>query len=175
MGDGNLSSPNGRVTRLRITCDIQYPDIIADITRSLSRLFPNNSVSHVNRTDSCIDISVYSNTLNECMPWKVGKGSKYYQQARVPDWIFENTSYIKSCLQGLLQTDGSLYKDRGYTMVNFTTISEVLARDVFYMMTHLDYWPKKYQTLQNNGNVKYSIRLSKSVDAFVREISFYKS
>ena len=109
------------------------------------------------------------------MPWKVGKGSKYYQQARIPDWIFENTSYIKSCLQGLLQTDGSLYKDRGYTMVNFTTISEVLARDVFYMMTHLDYWPKKYQTLQNNGNVKYSIRLSKSVDAFVREISFYKS
>jgi len=27
IGDGNLSSPNGRVTKLRITCDIKYPSI----------------------------------------------------------------------------------------------------------------------------------------------------
>ena len=31
IGDGNLSNPNGRAVRLRITCDKKYPALIARI------------------------------------------------------------------------------------------------------------------------------------------------
>jgi len=35
LGDGNLSNPNGRATRLRITCDAKYPRLARKIARSL--------------------------------------------------------------------------------------------------------------------------------------------
>jgi hypothetical protein len=31
IGGGNLSNPNGRAVRLRITCDTKYPALIARI------------------------------------------------------------------------------------------------------------------------------------------------
>ncbi len=31
IGDGNLSNPNGRAVRLRITCDTKYPRLVGNI------------------------------------------------------------------------------------------------------------------------------------------------
>jgi hypothetical protein len=69
LGDGNLSNPNGRATRLRITLDSKYPDIIDTVTTSLQLLFPQNKVSLVHRKDHCIDVSVYSNKVDTLLPW----------------------------------------------------------------------------------------------------------
>ena len=44
IGDGNLSNPNGRAVRLRITCDNKYPGLIDRIARSLQKLLPKNKV-----------------------------------------------------------------------------------------------------------------------------------
>lgn len=71
LGDGNLSCPNGRATRLRITCDLRYPVLMSEIEEKLQELFPANKVSRIHRKDNCTDISVYSNQLNELLPWKV--------------------------------------------------------------------------------------------------------
>src|SRR3989338_7028818 len=64
IGDGNLSNPNNRATRLRITCDTKYPILIKTIATSLELLFPENKVniqkSKINylrgliETDGCI-------------------------------------------------------------------------------------------------------------------------
>ena len=176
LGDGNLSNPNGRATRLRITCDIAYPNIIKQIIHSLEEAFPNNQVSTVtNKNGNCIDISVYSNTLNDIIPWAVGKGSKYTQQAHVPKWILQKKIYTISCLRGLLQTDGSIYKDRKYTMVNFTNLTKPLIDDVYNMMTSLGYEPHVYDSKQKNGNIKYVVRLSKNVTEFIQEIKLIKA
>lgn len=174
LGDGNLSCPNGRATRLRITCDTKYPTMIQEITNTLEALFPNNKVSHVVRNDNCIDISVYSNMLNACMPWKVGGGSKSDQHAHVPAWIMTKNEYMKSCVKGLIQTDGSIYNDREYTMVNFNNITKELVDDVFTIMTTLGYTPKKYQTIQKNGNLKHVVRLSTDVKKFITDVRLYK-
>ena len=61
LGDGNLSNPNGRAIRLRVTCDLKYPKIIERICLTIQKLFPKNKVSIVKRIDSCCDISCYSN------------------------------------------------------------------------------------------------------------------
>jgi hypothetical protein len=77
LGDGNLSCPNGRALRLRITCDNKYPEIIHEITKALTEIFPQNRVSICERYNgSCCDISLYSNKLAEFIPWKINKGSK---------------------------------------------------------------------------------------------------
>jgi hypothetical protein len=59
LGDGNLSRPNGRAIRLRITCDAAYPVISSEIIESLKKLFPKNKVSLVkNKKDTYFNISV---------------------------------------------------------------------------------------------------------------------
>lgn len=176
LGDGNLSSPNGRATRLRVTCDSLYPNMAAEIMSSLKIVFPSNKVSIVDGPrNTYFNISVYSNKLNDLMPWKVGKGSKYDQEANVPDWINGDEVYIKACLRGLIQTDGSIYKDRGYTMVNFTNNIESLATNVFNMIESLGYKPHLYTTNQRSGNPKYTVRLSKDADLFIKELGLYKN
>src|SRR5690606_27869869 len=147
LGHGNLSSPNKRVTRLRITCDSTYSNIEKEICTALADLFPKNKISKAEgQKNTYFNISVYSNKLNEYMPWKVGAGSKFQQNARVPKWIFEDNRFVRSCLRGLIQTDGSIYLDRGYKMVNFTNNTLDLVMDVKYMMERLGYRPRLYKS-----------------------------
>lgn len=176
LGDGNLSRPNGRATRLRITCDKKYPNLITEIRDALIVIFPKNKVSLVlSRTDNCVDVSVYSNRLNDFIPWKVSCGSKIEQQAHVPEWIMRNNSYTKACLKGLFQTDGSIYYDRGYIMINFTNLIKPLINDVHLMVTSLNFKPHVYSSKQPNGKDKFVIRISKSASEFISEIGVTKS
>lgn len=175
LGDGNLSSPNGRCLRLRITCDEKYPGIAAEIESSLRLLFPENRVSRVYRSDSkCFDISVYSNSLKELIPWECGRGTKIQQKAHVPDWIFETELTQKKCLKGLFQTDGCIYKDRGYDMVHFTNVSKELADDCMLMMQNLGFKPNIY-LIKQPKTYKYVVRLSKDVLNFVEAIGLTKT
>jgi len=175
LGDGNLSRPNKRATRLRVTCDANYLGVEQEICTALQRLFPNNKISKIKRReDTCFDISVYSNRLDKLMPWKVGCGSKYKQNAHVPKWIIKNDNYIRACLRGLIHTDGSIYLDRGYRMVNFTNNISHLAIEVKNMMEKLGYKPKLYSVNQKSGNLKYTVRLSSNVDKFIGDIDLRK-
>lgn len=176
LGDGNLSCPNGRALRLRVTCDNKYPDIIEEVTTALSKIFPMNKVSLCERyRGTCCDISVYSNKLAEILPWQIYKGTKIDQGAHVPEWILESAEYSSSCLKGLIQTDGSIYKDREYLMVNFTNLIKPLIDDVFNMISALGFHPKIQSSTQKNGNIKYVVRLSRDVNSFIDHIKLSKT
>jgi len=167
LGDGNLSNPNGRAIRLRITCDTRYPNIITETIICLQHLFPDNKVSTIPRKDNCLDISLYSNKLTELLPWQAGKGSKYDQQARVPQWIQTNHQYIKACLRGLILSDSSIYFDRGYKMVNFSTNIKPFVADVIFLIKALHFKPTLSITKQPSGKPKYTVRLSREADEFL--------
>lgn len=176
LGDGNLSNPNGRATRLRITCDSAYQGIAEEIIHSLRTLFPDNKVSIISHAPTTyFNISVYSNQLNELLPWRVGFGTKFEQNAHVPDWIKADRDFSICCLRGLLQTDGCIYTDRGYRMVNFTNNTFALAQDVLEVMESLGYGPKMYKAAQKSIHPKYTVRLSRDVEKFLKEINLQKS
>jgi len=169
IGDGNLSNPNNRATRLRITCDKKYPLLAKRITKSLQSLFPQNKVSIVDRKENCIDISVYSNHLEKLLGWESGKGSKFLQKVSVPCWIKESEKYKINCLKGLIETDGSIYFDRGYKTIMFSTIIPKLANDVLEIMNSLEFKPKIYKIKRSSSSQKtiYNIKLSKNVSKFL--------
>lgn len=176
LGDGNLSCPNKRTTRLRITCDNAYPKLGREIKTALRFLFPTNKISYVKRKETnCFDISVYSNRLNEYIPWKVGLGPKHVQNAHVPSWILENAKYIRPCLKGLIQTDGSIYKDRGYLMVNFTSIIQILANDVKNMMEQIGYTPHIYKSMQNQDGTNIPFVYLRMFKISFKKLIFLKS
>lgn len=180
IGDGNLSNPNGRAVRLRITCDKKYPFLLNRIKNVLNLLFPENKVSFINKK-GCIDISIFSNNLEKILGWKADGGSKFIQKVSVPFWIKEKGEYKINCLRGLIETDGSIYYDRGYKMVIFTTIMPNLAEDVYGMMKSLNFNPRIYKIKPKknkynyNQQVRYNIRLSKDVDKFIKLIKIDKS
>lgn len=174
LGDGNLSNSKGRAPRLRITCDKKYPLLIKRIVGSLSELLPQNKVSLVDRHASYLDVSVYSNHLKEIIPWKLGGGSKFVQGASVPEWIKENNLYAKQCVRGLIETDGSVYFDRKYKMVIFTTIIRKLADDLLEMMFSLGFSPHFYEII-GKKNKEYHVRLSKNVQEFIDLVGIEKS
>lgn len=174
LGDGNLSNPNGRAVRLRITCDAAYPQLAEEILYNLKIILPNNSVSIVPAPkNTYFNISVYSNTLNEWMPWHVGMGSKIDQNVRVPEWIKQRPAFAKACLRGLLQTDGSIYTDRGYLMINFCNVIESLTLDVHQMLQGLGFRPTITKT-QDRKRMKYTVRIAKDSERLVKILKYYK-
>jgi hypothetical protein len=153
LGDGNLSSPNGRVIRLRISCDTRHASLIEEIQWALSRLMPNNKVSIVVRPGNCVDISCYSNYWPNLLGWNVG--DKFSQRATVPLWVLSDRTYTINCLRGLIETDGSIYRDRGYLMMIFVTIIPELAESFQYMVESLGFQPKTYKIEFKNNKWNY--------------------
>ncbi len=170
LGDGNLSNPNGRATRLRISCDAKYPLLINQIKRSLIKLLPDNAVSQALRPRHCIEVSCYSNYWEDLLGWFATGGSKMGQNAHAPLWVFDKKNYIINCLRGLIETDGSIYFDRSYPMVMFVNIVADLAVDVRIMMESLGFRPKLYSL-----PTVYHVRLSREVKQFLQLVQPLKA
>lgn len=174
MGDGNLSNPNGRAVRLRITCDKKYKKLSNKITLSLQKLLPNNKIGIVKRKDNCLDISCYSNKLENFLGWSAKGGSKEKQEISIPDWIKRDRKYAISCLRGLFETDGSIYTDRKYLMANFVTIIPTLAKDVMEIIISLGFKPNMQLRKEQNGKIKHTIRISKNTEQFINLVKIEK-
>lgn len=181
IGDGNLSNPNGRAVRLRITCDTKYPDLIKNIINSIQKILPSNKVSTIHRAKTYIDISCYSNKWEELLGWKAKAGSKFIQKIDIPSWIKNEKKYQIACLRGLFETDGAVYLDRGYKMAILTTIIPNLARSVEKMILSLGFAPHKYKIEpKHNSPIKsiktaYHIRVSKNANEFIKLIGINKN
>src|SRR5262245_62050550 len=142
IGDGNLSNPNGRAVRLRITCDKKYLALIARVRSALQELFPENKVSLVPSRGNYVNLSVYSNHLEGLRGWNASGGSKQHQRVQVPKWICEDRLLSIHCLRGLIETDGAIYLDCGYPMVIFSSVIPELAQQVDAMMRNLGFAPR---------------------------------
>lgn len=173
IGDGNLSNPNGRATRLRVTCDKQYQKIIERICEAIQRLLPNNKVSIINRAEHYCDISCYSNKWEDWLGWKASGGPKYSQNVSVPKWITSDSKYCVACLRGLLETDGSIYFDRGYKMINFVTVIPTLAQNVSQMIKKIGYSSRTYRII-TTPRPRFTIRVTKDIESFIDKIQFSK-
>lgn len=179
LGDGNLSNPNGRAVRLRITCDNRYSKLVDNIKKTIEKLLPHNKVSIIHRKKTYIDVSCFSNHWENLLGWYAKSGSKYYQSVGVPEWIFGKELYMKRCLKGLIETDGSIYIDRGYKMVQFVTVIPRLAGDVERLFCSLGYKPRKYLLKKSqkkpNSLPIYHIRLSREVEIFLNTVKPMKA
>ena len=180
IGDGNLSRVN-RTTRLRISCDDKYPTLRKRIVKSLKLLLPNNKIGTVKNQKNCMDVYVYSNHLENLLGWKADNGSKFSQNVTTPKWIKENDEYKVAYIRGLIETDGSIYKDRGYSMVMYTTIIRDLALETQELIKSLGFDAKLYEINQKSNKYNYNrqnlyhVRLSKDVQKFLDLVQPNKS
>lgn len=104
IGDGNISNPNTRAYRLRISCDAKYPKIIKRVMHSLKKVFPKNKVSLIPKKQTSFDISVYNNNINNLFGWTHEGGKKYRQKISIPDWINTDPAFIRYFIKGLFES-----------------------------------------------------------------------
>ncbi len=59
-------------------------------------------------------------------------GNKIKNKLRIPSWIKINQNYLKVCLRGLYDTDGSVYKltNQNSHQICFTNVNQGLLEDV---------------------------------------------
>lgn len=171
LGDGNLSRVS-RTVRLRISCDTKYPNIIKEIKNNLAILAPYNKINVIKVVGNCVDIYTYSNDWEKALGWKVG--NKITQQVTTPQWIFQRKKYTSACLKGLLQTDGSIYTDRGYKMVNFVNHNRKLAMDVLAMVNTLGFRASFTEVSFKDKNTRYTVRIARDCEKFINYIGLTK-
>ncbi len=173
IGDGNISNPNGRTYRLRITCDIKYPKIINRVKYSLEKIFPKNKVSYIKKKNA-IDISVYNKSINNIFGWKMELGKKINQKIIIPKWITADKNFIRYFIKGLFESDGSIYKDRKYLMANFVSYNKEISYFVYKFINSIGFTSNIYKNKEKNG-YKYTVRISKNTNTFIKFFKINKS
>jgi len=101
------------------------------------------------------------------VPW----GGKSGQSVRIPPWINDNANYLESCLRGLLDTDGSVYKlsnkDPKLVRISFKNKNPALLNDVRQSFVRLNYNVSKV--------VGDNVFITRQADVrrYIKEIGFH--
>lgn len=72
-------------------------------------------------------------------------GNKIKNKVGIPKWIKNNKRYLRACLRGIFDTDGSIYKltNQSSIQINFTNYNIQLLEDVFNSLIFLGINPSK--------------------------------
>ncbi len=73
-----------------------------------------------------------------------------------------------------METDGSIYFDRGYKMVNFVTVIPTLAKDVMEIINKIDFEARIYK-IKSPHQDRYNIRIAKNVECFLKATKLIKN
>ena len=151
LGDGNLYSyKNGRadVHQLRIATgrknEEKYArDYIAPLLSELSGITPRFLVKR-NAIYSCINSKEF---VKELVRNGIKCGKKVGDSARIPAWIFSNDRYLRACIRGLIDTDGSIYRlsnqDPHLGRISLKNFNPMLLEDFRNAMLKLGFHPSR--------------------------------
>jgi hypothetical protein len=120
LGDGYISRQR-RVWRLRVTCDTQYPAIIARCREAIDALMPKQRAAVVWRQGRCVDVSHLSKHW-PCLFPQHGPGRKHSRPIRLEPWqeaiVYEETEQF---VRGLIESDGCrvVANDRGVMSIRY--------------------------------------------------------
>lgn len=111
LGDGNLycNDKKGQYI-IRITGDIAkdklyYESFVIPLFYELFQKEIKMRIYSDRRLLCCYSKSIFNNLVK----FGLVPGDKLKNNINIPDWIFTNKKYIKSCLRGLVDTDGSVF------------------------------------------------------------------
>jgi intein/homing endonuclease len=98
-------------------------------------------------------------------------GDKIKNQVTIPDWIKNNDTYLKSCIRGLIDTDGSVFriskKDFNLNRIGFTNHNQRLLKDTRDAFIKLGFNPSK---LINNR--QFHISRQEEIKKYILEVGF---
>ena len=98
-------------------------------------------------------------------------GDKIKNQSTIPSWIFNEHSYIRACLRGLIDTDGSVFRmskrDFNLIRINFCNHNITLLKDTREAFIKLGFHPSKII-----NNRQFYLSRQSEVGRYLKEIGF---
>ncbi len=104
-------------------------------------------------------------------------GDKIQQQVSIPKWIFENDLFLKACIRGLVDTDGSIYELKpdwpGLWQICFTNKNERLLADFNEGLAKVGISSSRIYRYKNGKRTpKIYITKKSELSKFYKEIGF---
>src|SRR3989344_3087733 len=98
-------------------------------------------------------------------------GDKIRNQSTIPLWIWENNNWLKACLRGLIDTDGSIFRmsnqDPQLLRINFVNHNKTLLEDTRKVFVKLGFNPSK---IINDRQINLSRK--SDISKYLKEIGF---
>ena len=103
--------------------------------------------------------------------WGFPPGNKKHNNIGIPSWIFESKEYMKSCVRGLVDTDGSVcpITGRDYPYIWFSSSIPNLRKTFTLVMETLDFKLAKWT---GNGTPQTHIAKKSVLERYFKEIGF---
>lgn len=175
LGDGNVQSfvRSKKIATYMVrvagnrTDEYGYITVyVADLIRSLFGVQPKLEKVYANR----LSLVVHSKSLVAYFTSQGLKpGNKIDNQVTIPEWIFQNKEFLKACVRGLIDTDGSIYMAGKWPQICFKNHNLYLLRDFRKALISLGYYASKV-----TWNKVYISRKS-DIQKFYKEIGFSNS
>ena len=118
--------------------------------------------------------SIYGKNLIKFLKEKgLGVGNKLKNKQGIPLWIKQKNSFLKACLRGLIDTDGSIHKiskNNKNLRIDFTSYIPALLKDTREAFIKIGFNPSKIIS-----NKHFFISKQKEILKYVNEIGFSNS
>lgn len=169
---------DGGITNHQVTVSLNYKEdakYILYVKSLFEKLFSVVPFKTDVIKENCTNIVASSTNLVEFLE-KIGlhRGNKVKQQVDIPKWVFRNEELMKSCIRGLIDTDGCIFRNyyRGKTVamqICFASASKPLLKSVRRIFFKLGYNPSKISYR------KIYLSRFKEIIRYVKEIRFSNS
>lgn len=176
LGDGNVHSYRKAMKSsymIRIAGDFvkdkQYLEkYVKDLIRDLFLIEPKTYVQP-DKNERFIIIHS-KEAVNFMENHGILPGNKIKIGSRIPFWIRQNNNYMRACLRGLIDTDGSIFrmsrKDPQLLRIGFRCYSDLLIRDAWTGFYSLGFFPS-----QINNN-QFFLSRKRDIEKYIKEIGF---
>lgn len=177
LGDGNVTKIKGYklgTYQIRIVGDSRYDKeyLLNFVKPLIEKLFGVKVNTYLYKDANALSLNAYGKKLVEFLENLGFKpGDKIKNHLNIPKWIKENKDYLKVCIRGLIDTDGSVHrmskKDWNLIRINFRNYNKRLITDVRNGFITLNFHPSKII----HENIFYISRQSE-VKKYLKEIGF---
>lgn len=177
LGDGGINNDHQVVITLHKENGKDYIVFVCDLIKKLFEIEPAVYHYRSERSQKVVGVTASGISLIEFLLSKgLKKGSKVKNQIDVPEWIKKKKDFSKSCLRGLIDTDGGVYYHRhntqGYSSFNvglqFSNRSLPLTKFVKEILSFTGFNPKI-------SNDRVNLYRESEVIRYAKEIKFSNS
>ncbi len=176
LGDGNINYyKKGKkigVYHIRIAGDLEKDkDYHINYLKNLCENIFNLKAKEILRPNERF-LDIYSKELVEFfIDMGLNAGDKIKNQITIPYWVWENESFLKACVRGLIDTDGSVFrmsnKDPKLIRLSFTNYNMKLLIDTRNAFIKLGFFPSKIIV-----NKQFFISRKSDISKYLKEINF---
>lgn len=177
LGDGNVFADEKHgVYSVRIFLNSKKEREYAKYISSLvSQVFGLETAIMKVKNRNCVFVAIQSKKLVEYLCTKEGfqSGSKISNQTTIPKWIWKNKDYLRACVRGLIDTDGSLYRLKPHWpnlfQLSFKNNNKTLLMDARNAFVRLGFHPSRLF-----GN-RFVITRQKEIMEYLKEIGTHNN